>query len=300
MKSRARHGIALLITLMFVIVITVAIGYGLQQINDASRVVKEEKLIYQSGIIVEDILTILNNSQELQAAVENNSSADLYLFLSQASLIPFEHDEMEIILKIKSARGRFNPAMLSTDTISYLKEYLLRYNVNAEYVDILEDNIRGIKEDSSYNSAIFNEHPYLFRDYIASAKHLEIINDYYAKEYHDDALEHVDFDALFYYTDDSNITIDLNYATAEVWEFMLGCSKERAVVLSEAGGSYDSMESLDINDMEKERLKNDFKTSFFEPIVEIELDMRFDETYARVRFEYDIKKKKGSHFVYEI
>lgn len=98
---------------MFVIVITVAIGYGLKQVNDASKTVKEENFLYQSNIIVEDILNILKNSKELQASVENNASSDLYLLLSQASFIPFEYEGVEILLKMKSARAKFNPAMLS-------------------------------------------------------------------------------------------------------------------------------------------------------------------------------------------
>ncbi len=298
--QKSRNGIALLITLMFVIVITVAIGYGLKQVNDATKIAKQEKFIYQSSVIVEDIINILNNSQELQAAAENNSSSDFYLFLSQTAFIPFEYEGMEIVFKIKSARGKFNPSMLSSATSQYLKEYVTRYNINAQYVDILEDNIKGIKVDNSYNSTIFDENPYLFRDYIASAKHLKIINDYYTKEYHDNALKNVAFDELFYYTDDKNITIDLNYATAEVWEFMLGCSKERATLLSEAGGSYVSMENLNLNNTEKERLQKNFKISFFEPVVQVELDIRLDESYSKVNFEYDIKKKKGSNFVYEI
>ncbi len=296
--QRGRSAIALLITLMFVIVITVAIGYGLKQVNDATKIVKQEQSLYQKNIIVEDILNILNNSSDLQAAMSNSESFSL--LLSQASFIPFEYGDVTILMKIKSARAKFNPAMLSNATSVQLRKFLVNYNINSQYVDILLDNVRGIKVDNSYNTSIFDEHPYLFRDYIASAKHLEIINAYYAKEYNDNALSNVDFNQLFYYTDDTNISIDLNYATTEVWEFMLGCSHERAEVLNANGGFYTELKDLNLNDDEKKILKTSFKTSFFQPIVQIELEITLNGEYSKMSFEYDIQKKKGSNFAYEI
>lgn len=298
--QRSRKGIALLITLMFVIVITVAIAYGLKQVNDATKIVKQEQFLYQRSIIVEDILKILNNSRELQASVENNSTSDFYLLLSQASFIPFEYEGVEILLKMKSARAKFNPAMLNETTSVRLREYLVRNNINSQYVDILLDNIGGIKEDNSYNSAIFDENPYLFRDYIASDKHLEIINDYYTKEYNDNALKNVDFNQLFYYTSDKNISIDMNYATAEVWEFMLGCTKERAEALSAGGGSYTSLEDLNLNDREEEIINNDFNVKAFIGIIQIELSITLNGQNSKLSFEYDINSTKGSNFAYEI
>ncbi|MDF1878177.1 hypothetical protein JHD46_00835 [Sulfurimonas sp. SAG-AH-194-C20] len=295
-----RSAIALLITLMFVIVITVAIAYGLKQVNDATKIVKEENFLYQKSIIVEDILNILKNSPELQASVENNSSANFFRLLSQASFIPFEYEGIEIFLSMKSARAKFNPAMLDEPKVTLLRQYLSNHNVNSQYVDILLDNIRGIKEDNSYNSNIFDENPYLFRDYIASTKHLEIINDYYTKEYNDNSLEDIDFNALFYYGSNTNISIDINYATPEVWEFMLNCSRNRAEFLSAGGGYYTSFEDLNLNDDEKEILTKNFKSSFFEPIIEINLEITLNGQHSKMSFEYDIKKKKGSNFAYEI
>ncbi|HIC13499.1 MAG TPA: hypothetical protein EYO75_09070 [Sulfurimonas sp.] len=298
--QRSRHGIALLITLMFIIVITVAIGYGLKQVNDATEILKQEQFLYQKSIIVEDILNILKDSQELQSSVENNSTEDFYLLLSQASFIPFVYEGVEILLHLKSARAKFNPAMLNESTGVLLKQYLNRYNINSQYVDILRDNMGGFKEDNSYNSTIFYENPYLFRDYIASAKHLEIINDFYTKEYNDNSLKNVDLNQLFYYGEDTNISIDVNYATTEVWEFMLGCSRERAELLSSGGGYYTELENLNLSDAEKELFTENFKTSFFEPIIQIDLEITLNGEHSKVSFEYDIKNKKGSNFAYEI
>ncbi len=297
---KSRNAIALLITLMFVIVITVAIGYGLKQVNVATKIVQEENFLYQRNIIIEDILNILNNSRELQAAVENNSSIEFFTLLSQAGFIPFEYGGVEIILKIKSARGKFNPSAIDETRGTLLRQYLGNHNINSQYVDLLIDNTSGIKEDNSYNTPIFDENPNLFRDYIASAKHLKIINDFYAREYNDNSLQNIDFNELFYYgADDANTSIDVNYATAEVWELMLGCQRERAEFLSLAGGSYNSIEDLNLNS-EEEVFATNFNISFLEPIVLIELEITINGQGSTMSFEYNIQNKKGSNFAYEI
>jgi len=294
-----RGAIALLITVMFVIVITVAIGFGLKQVNKASSLVAEENFMYQSQIIIEDVVKILQTSKDIQLVADANTSDALFILISQAGFIPFESNGLEIVLKIKSARGKFNPAQLDTNRTTLLKQYMNNKRINSEYVDILLDNIGGIKEDNSYNSRIFDEKPYLFRDYIASSKHLKEINDFYTKEYNDNALADVDFNNLFYYSSDTNMSLDLNYVTTEVWEMILTTSKERAELLSAGMGSYTTVEDLALNDDELENLSM-YKYSFFEPILFVELELTQNTKSSRVTFEYDIKEKKGSNFVYEI
>jgi len=47
-------------------------------------------------------------------------------------------------------------------------------------------------------------------------------------------------------------------------------------------------------------LKHKFKTSFFEPYIYVVINIEQNKNNAIISFEYDIKKKKGSNFVYEI
>ncbi len=295
----SKNAIALLITLMFVIVITVAIGFGLKQVNSAAKIIKDENFMYQSSVIVEDVLNILKNSADIARTADSNSSNELFILLSSASFIPFESSGVEIVLKLHSARAKFNPAQLNANTSQAFVDYLNNNMINNQYLDILLDNMSGTKEDNSYNSAIFEENPYLFRDYIASAKHLQKINDFYSQEYNDNSLEKVNFKNLFYFTQDKNINIDLNYATTEVWELLLSASKERAEFLSTNAGAYTDDTSLNLNTDELEKLHR-FKTSFFEPFILVEIEIRQNDTVSNIQFEYDIKNKKGSNFVYEI
>jgi len=296
----SRNAIALLITLMFVMIITVAIGFTMKQLNDANKVVSNEKFTYQSAIIVEDILNILKKSPELKSVSDNNSSAELCDFLSASAFIPFESNGLEIVLQITSARSKFNPRELnSTNITDYMAQYMGNYMIASDYVSILKDNISGIKEDNSYNSAIFDEHPYLFRDYIASSEHLRVINEYYTKEYNDNSLKKIDFENLFYFTPKRVTKIDINYATPEVFELIAGVDKDNALLLSAGCGIYASLEDLGLNDAQKERVEK-FKTSFFEPFLNIDIEIIKGTSSSKIHFEYDIKNQKGSNFVYEI
>lgn len=295
-----RKGIALLITLMFVIVITVSLGYALTQVNNASDTLKQEKFLYQTSFIVEDVLRMLKNAPQVQEIVDSNSSESLGLLLTQSMYIPLNLEDTKLVLKISSARSKFNPKNFTVKNLPIMKQYLNVNMVNSEYGDILFDAISGIKDDNSYNSRIFDENPNLFRDYIVSSAHLKQINNFYTKEYNDDALKNIDFDQLFCYGEDTNTSVDLNYATAELWEMMTGTNKERASELQANGyGAYTSFEDLGLNTTELASLKK-FKTSFFEPILFIELDIQKDKNQAKISFEYDIAQKKGSNFVYEI
>ena len=296
--KNSKRGIALLVTLMFVIVITVAIGFGLKQVNSASSIVQKENFMYQSSLIIEDVINILQTSQDVKKIA---TSDDLYLFLSQTSFIPFEISGMSIVLKISSARGKFNPTNLRNDNniSNRMGEYLNSYGINPQYLEILADNFGGIKEDNSYNSRIFDENPSLFRDYIASPAHLKIINDFYAKEFNDNSLSKIDFNNLFYFGNDSNVTIDVNYATPEVWELMLGCSKERAETLSLGGGAYSNEADLGLSDDEKLNFRL-FKKDYFVPILLVKIEITKGTSISKISFEYNISTKKGSNFVYEI
>ena len=308
---QSKNAIALLVTVMFVIVITVAIGFGLKQVNIATQVIKKENFMYQSTLIVEDVLKILKTSPDINNLSESNSSSSFSEFLSQAAFIPFEVSGLEIILKVSSARSKFHPSHFDTndtnvneDRKEKMRQYLNNYGINSQYVEILADNFSGTEEDNSYNSRIFDEKPYLFRDYIASSAHLKEINDFYAKEYNDDSLSKINFDNLFYFTNDKNSSsykIDLNYATIEAWEMMLGVTKDRAEEISLNGGSFDSLEAVNEILTVDEQVNLDlFEKSTLELILFVEVEITQNGSSSKISFEYDIKTKKGSNFVYEI
>lgn len=306
MLNLNRKGIALLITVFFVMAITVAIGIGLKQVKEASWHVENERFMLQTSVIVDDVMKILQNSKELEQILSENSNEGLFAFLSSASFIPFESSGVKVSIEIKSARSKFNPNALmdanntaNIPRVNLLKEYMNRSMVNVAYVDILLDIMGKVKEDGLYNSGIFKEKPSLFRDYLTSQKHLEEVNDFYKKTYHDNSLENIDFKNLFYFAKETSHKIDVNYATPQIWELILSCDKNRAEQLSMGGGFYNTLEDLDLSDEEKVALAK-FNTGYFEPYLDVLVNISQDTQSAKIEFEYDISTKKGSNFVYEI
>ena len=306
MQLKQKNAIALLITLLFIIAITASIGIGLKQVNKASKEIEKEKFMIQANVTIEDVLKILQNSPELDMIVEEKSAISLFTFLSQTSFLPFESSGAQIILEINSARSKFNPNLIleSNSTINEpinqsLREYLSNNNINLALVDIMIDVMGGIKEDLVYNSDIFYEKPELYRDRLASREHFREIQDFYESSYHENSLKNINFNNLFLYSNTKDMKIDLNYATAEVWELILGIDKLRAQEILQGAIPYEKLEDLGLQDDEKEKL-NRFKTSFFEPYLDIKIEVIQDDKIAKIRFEYDLVNKKGTNFSYDI
>lgn len=301
-----RNAIALIITVFFIMVITLALGVALKQVNDAGDEIHKQDFLLQTNIILEDVLKILNDSKELEAIAAESSGDALNIFLSQAAFIPFEHSGIEITLELKSARGLLNinaimdeQGKIDENQISSLIKYFQFYGISSDYVGALQDSMGKVKEDGYYNSELFVENPYLFRDYIASQKHLEMINHFYVNYNNDNSLNQIKFDELFYFSKDTKTKIDLNYATAETWRLLIGCDEVRAEDLSFGGGSYAEVNDLNLSVEEKVLLEY-FDTSFYEPLLDVRVEVREGDLSSKIRFEYDMKTKKGSNFVYEI
>jgi len=297
-----RKGIALLITLMFVMIISVAIGYGLSQMKQASKIVQNEDLIYKSSMVLNDVLTILKTSPDVNRLADENSSADLYTFFQTAEYLPLELANEKVIISLKSARSKLNINLLNKKNENLFRNYFNRYMVGSSYVDILKECMRKNQakdEYNSYSSRLFDEHPTLFRDYIASKAHLEKINAFYIKEYGDTNLKVVPFDELFDYRADLNELLDLNYATAAVWQLILDSSKERAEILAQGAGSYESLKDLNLTPQEKINISK-FKTTFFAPYILVNIEIIRQESVSKIAFVYDIKLKRGYDFVFEV
>jgi len=296
-----RRAIALLITLMFVMLISVAVGYGLHEMKKASKVLQDENLLYKSSMILDDIMTMLKVSPDMRNLADSNSSDELYTFLQSSESLPLEVADEKVILSFSSARKRVNINSLNKQNEVLFREFFNRYMVSSSYVDLLKECMRKNQakdEYNNYSSTLFDQKPTLFRDYIASKKHLDIINDYYLAEYGDTNLKNVPFQQLFRYGKNSNDRIDLNYVTADVWELILSTTQERAQQLYAQEGSYKSLEDLKLTPSEKINIAR-FKTSFFEPYLLVKIAIIGEENISTIRFIYDIKLKRGYDFVFE-
>jgi hypothetical protein len=297
-----RSAIALLVTLVFVMIISVAIGYGLMQVKEASGVVEDEKILYQNSMLLDDVLAILLASPQMQTLADSNSSEDLYLFLANSRYLPLEIGGQKLILSFESANARININSMQKRNETLFRDYFSRYMVGSSYVDILKECMRKNQakdEYNSYTSRLFERNPELFRDYIASKKHLDIINAFYESEYGDTNLKNIAFDELFSYSPNKDEVLDLNYAKPAVWELILGASPQRAEMLSQGAGAYKTLNDLDLSADEKRNIAK-FKTTFFAPYLLVTIEIIREKSSSKIRFKYDIKLKRGYDFVFEV
>ena len=302
-----RQAIALLITLFFIMLITLLIGVGLGYLNTLSKESTKEHFMLQSRVIVDDVLHILKTSKEIEQVIsDTNSSEAFYTFLSQSGFIPLQHEGFEITLQIHSARDKINPntltnpnSSLNEKRVATLRSYLNLMRVDIHYADVMLDAMRGVREDYSYYSDLINTHPHLVKDSITSLAHQKELSKYFIQEYRYDTLSNIPFEELFFYAKQRDTKIDLNFATKETWMFLLGCDVTRAQSILEKSGLCQDFACLELSQEEQELVER-FETSFYEPIVAIKLHLRQEAMQAYIAFEYNLQTKKGSHFVYKI
>jgi len=295
--SKHKTAIALLLTVFFIMLITMSLGVGLKYINSSSKSMQNESFMLQSRVIVDDFLKILKTSPDLDAVKDADTLA---IFLAQSSLLPFENKDIKVLIQISSARSKIDPSiLLEKEKMELFKSFLINNMINVEYADILSDAMGVVKEDGLYNTDIFTEYPNLFREYLTSSKHLKEINNIYRNKYHDNSIATLNFEELFYMSNESNRSVDLNYATPLVWEYMIGCDKVRAESIVEGSGTYTSATDILLSDDENASLSK-FQVSFFEPIVNVKISINKKNENAVIIFEYNITSKKGSNFVFKV
>jgi len=315
---QGKNAIALLITMFFIIAITVAIGIGLKQVNKAGAYVESEQLLLQSSMIFDDVLAMLKDSKELDYLLDdNNLSGDVFnSFLVGYSIpgIPLGDSGVIMSVELNSARSKININSFvdNNESVEVLREYLNYYMVNSAYADMILDATSGIKLDDSYRTGLFYENPQLYRDYIVSDEQLEEINAFYMKTYGDNNLQKLNIPKLFYFGErKEEYKVDLNCATPEVLEMMLR-DKNRALSLFPVVTYEEDESAMDVKNLcsssvcnsltkdEKEELKKYNATCKIQPYLDVVVEVMQKEQTAKISFEYDMKKKKGYNFVYEI
>jgi len=301
---KKRSAIALMITLLFIVAITASLAVSLSYVNSSNQKIKDSKFLIQCNSIVEDILGFLKTSPDVK---EIKDAESFNMLLLTAGVIPLEFKSLRVFIEIKSARAKFNINSLSTSKKlqDSFKNYLARYNVaDSEYlVALLLDNTHGGLNDPSilYQSDIFDEKMWLYRDKITSKKHLEEILNFYVKNRHDPAVHLVPWDNLVRFGDTNDTQLDVNYLTPDVWQMVVPTlEKDFAEELSEHFAIFTKYDDIGITPEEYKELKDVYKAKFYFPIVEVNIDVEDTNSSALIKFEYDLEKKKGKNFEFHI
>ena len=298
-KQQPRGGVALLITLFFIIAITAAVGVSLMNLKKSGDELHEARFLLQSSAVVEDIIALMNEADKLGVVSDAES---LNIFLLTAGFIPLELKELLVKIEITSAMGHMNINTLSSskELQEALIEYMARFNVQDAYYmnDLILDCTGGHKD--VYKTNIFDEMPELYRERIVSQRHFEKVIDFYVRERHDNAVADLPWDALVRFDENNATHIDANYITPALWQmFIPGIEEQRAFDLSSGEVTYKSLEEIDLSSDERTALSK-FNLTFYEPTVHMDIEVMENNSTAHVAFDYDLSTKKGKHFEFGI
>lgn len=299
-----REGIVLLMTLFFIIAITLVVGVSLTQVETAREELGESRFLAQSAIALEDVLAIMPQTERFGTV---SDAASLNFFLSTVPVVPLETGKLNGMLRFESARGKVNINTLGNSNKAfktYLEYYLSeRYNVqDAAYLThLFLDAMSGYKEEG-YHTDLFDRMPWMFRDRIADAEHLQQILDFYVQNRHDGSVHQVPWDKLVRFDDHNRTAIDANYITPELWSLLQPqLSNDEIALLTAPPLPYEKSEELPVNEALRGKLVSDFNIVTFDPTVQVTLTLHEGERQqSAVTFEYNMKTKQARNFDYAI
>jgi len=313
MRSSQR-GIALLITLFFIISITLAVGIGLKQVNEARDEIEQENFMIQSSVILDDVLKILKKMSK-EYDVKNDANGEgFYTFLEESAFIPFESSGVKSSIEISSARSKLNVNAIAdvnrTSTKEALESYFEGRMIGLEYVDMLFDVIRGKRGEQDYKTNIVYEKPLLFKEsnnYISSYENLKEINEFYKLSYHNNKIDKINFKNLFYFSEDSNYSLDLNCISSGAKDVIWASD---VVYVEDETQNEEMLEQTtlcnvdfcaSLSKKEKKELETKYNaTCIPQRNINVVVEVVQHKQRAKIMFEYNMDSKKGSNFVYEL
>lgn len=299
-NNRQRNGVALLVTLLFIIAITAVLGVSLMQLRQGNEEVAGGHFLVQSSAMVEDILAVLANVDKI---AKISDAASLRLFLDSTAVIPFGVEGLGMTISLRSEMGKLNiNSFLASEKFQEALINYMRYGYNVQeplYMsELLMDCMGG--EQEVYRTDIFDYLPYMYRERIADREHFEQVLDYYVQTRHDNSVRDLPWEKLVRFDEHNNTRLDANYVTAELWQLMLpGIAPETARALAEHAFAYEKGENLGLGEDDMSQLK-DFNLSYYEPIVHVSVGITENNQSADIAFDYDLSTKKVKEFSYDI
>ncbi|NOQ31450.1 MAG: hypothetical protein GQ570_10030 [Helicobacteraceae bacterium] len=305
-----KKGIALLVTLFFITAIMAIVGVSMHYYNKASSNVAESHLIVQGDAIMSDVITFLQNSEDVKSVSDAES---LQLFLSTSSLIPIQKDSLSLVVMIQSASDRFNINDLKNfneDLNIEFEEYLVKQGVSDPlfFMDLLRDSMSGVKEN--YLSELFVDKPTLYKERLTSQEHLDEILDFYVMRRYENSVKTIPWSEAVTFNETNSTFIDPNYMPIEVWKMLIPrlSTIETQMIVDNEELFKDDQELLDIGLSEQEVAKlHKFNLTYFSPIVRVILKVSKGERTLNIEFQYNLqtsqvykKTVKGSIFEFNI
>jgi len=300
--TSSRPAIALIITLFFIMAMTLLVGISSGLSDRALKRVEKERFLIQANRISHDVVTILN-----QITKDLNSSDDLDMLIDLPVLLDDEVSGMHVEITFESASSRLNINSLVDENGTIQKEYynlLENVLINNQVLDpslflsLVADTIDSDIEERIVDSEIATLDPFYSNGEIIDMKHFNKIIQKYIEMRDDLAINQIPWSKLISTVgkdiDINHVTPELfaeifpNFAPDEVLEYTLGRKD-----------TYNKMEDLEVDDITKEYLLK-LGVSFYEPLVKCNVLLKVNEQTGIISFYYDLSGKNASEFNIEI
>ena len=300
--TSSRPAIALIITLFFIMAMTLLVGISSGLSDSALKRVEKERFLIQANRISHDVVTILN-----QITKDLNSSDDLDMLIDLPVLLDDEVSGMHVEITFESASSRLNINSLVDENGTIQKEYynlLENVLINNQVLDpslflsLVADTIDSDIEERIVDSEIATLDPFYSNGEIIDMKHFNKIIQKYIEMRDDLAINQIPWSKLISTVgkdiDINHVTPELfaeifpNFAPDEVLEYTLGRKD-----------TYNKMEDLEVDDITKEYLLK-LGVSFYEPLVKCNVLLKVNEQTGIISFYYDLSGKNASEFNIEI
>jgi hypothetical protein len=298
MTAGRRKAFALMVTLLMIMSITFAVGVSLTQYEKGRASLNETNFFLQSLFVIEDTIKLISNNSLLESIQDTSS---LYNAIESATVIPIVLGNLQVMVSIKSAYGRFNVNALRSSKAfqDTFKQYLINFNVADPdfFIRLLQDCMGGYAD--VYRTEIFNELPWLFRDYVASEVHFHQIIDFYVRKRIDNSVNLIPWKELLRFGNDSTLT-DINHISEEGWRFILPeLTSEKIELLANGQGTYQIIEDLDLDEQELQAVKS-IGITCFAPVLLVKIIMMKHQNKAEIEMVYEIDTKQVKVLKYDI
>jgi len=296
--TSSRPAIALIITLFFIMAMTLLVGISSSLSDRALKRVEKERFLIQANRISADVVTMLT-----QMTKDMNGSDDLAMLIDLPVLLDDEVSGMYVEITFESASSRLNINSLVDENGTIQKEYynlLENILINNQVLDpslflaLVADTIDSDIKERIVDSEIASLDPFYSNGEIIDMRHFNKIIRMYIEMRDDLAIKQIPWSKIISTVgekvDINHITPELfteifpNFAPDEVIEYTLGREN-----------TYNAMEDLEVDDITKEHLEK-LGVSFYEPLVKCEVLLKVNEQTGIITFYYDLSGKNASEF----
>ncbi len=303
-----REGVALLITIAFIVAIMAIIGVSLGVVERSHKDVAHKKVLVQSDILLSNMLSILKS-----ASGDINDSTMLDIFL----MIPFTFNssayDTSVDVSFESSatkvninwlvpdvnqsrvRDRFAPDPLNPYVEEFLDRILTVYNVSDTILllSMIADTIDDDVSERVSGSEIVREKINFSHGKIYNMRHFQQILEIYKMKTLDFSVDKIPWQSLIGFT---NGKIDFNYISPDVLRYILdGLAPESIRLLTTDKESvYIGLNDLPFNVQDKEKLTK-MNIVFFDPNLSSKIVVKSSGSALVVSLDYNLSDKRVSN-----